>query len=173
MRGKSISKRTFVAIGGLAVLISALAYPAAATHGGGLVQSVSATLNLPAVPNPGAEVCTGADSQGNPTNCRPISIPSEAKTLSLAMSYTLVNASHLPSVDAIAGSAAVPCPDPIDPTKTTKKPGIALIAAGATFKSGSSGSLSVNGEKVQDVQPSDNATEFYQSQALFLRFCNL
>lgn len=161
--------KCLISIGALAVMISAMAFPAGASHegGGGLTQTVSAALNLPAIPNPGAEVCTGADSEGNPTNCTAVPIGADARTLSLGLTYTLVNASRLPSVDAIAGSEAVPCPG-----TTAKKTGIALIAAGANFKSGSHGSLSVNGTTVHQVDPSEN-TNFYDTQAIFVRFCNL
>lgn len=168
-----LSTKCVLSVGVLAVLVAGLAFPAGASHSSGLTQTVSALLNLPAVATPSAEVCTGADANGNPTNCTPISVGTDARQLGLSMTYTLVNASHLPSVSAVAGSAAVPCPVPnSSPTTYEKKTGIALIAEEANFKSGSTGSLTVNGEEKAKVPPS-GATQFYPAQAIFIRFCTI
>lgn len=168
----NLRTKCVLSVGVLGVLISMLAFPAGASHSSGLTQTVSALLNLPAVATPSAEVCTGADADGNPTNCQQISVGTDARQLGLSMTYTLVNASHLPSVSAVAGSAAVPCPVAGSPGTYEKKTGVALIADGANFKSGSSGSLIVNGEEIGTVQP-QGPTEFYPAQAIFIRFCTI
>lgn len=164
-----LSTKCVLSVGVLAVLVAGLAFPAGASHSSGLTQTVSAALNLPAVVTPRVEICTEANQDGSPKeeSCKGIEITQDAKSLALSMTYTLVNASHLPSVSTVAGTEAVPCPG-----TTAKKTGIALIADEANFKSGSSGSLIVNGQTVANPQPS-GPTTFYNAQAIFVRFCTL
>ncbi len=165
----NLKTKCVLSVGVLAVLVSGLAFPAGASHSSGLTQTISAALNLPAVVTPRVELCTEANPDGTPKeeSCKGVEISQDAKSIALSLTYTLVNASHLPSVSTVAGTEAVPCPG-----TTAKKTGIALIADEANFKSGSHGSLIVNGQPVQSVQPG-GPTTFYNAQAIFVRFCTL
>ncbi|MDQ3963671.1 MAG: hypothetical protein M3277_07150 [Actinomycetota bacterium] len=171
----NLKTKCVLSVGVLAVLISTLAFPAVASHGSGLTQTVSAALNLPKIVTPSLEVCDEANEDGTPKeeSCEKVQTGADPQTIALSMTYTLVNASHLPSVSAVAGSAAVPCPIAgTSPTQYEKKTGIALIAQEANFKSGSHGSLIVNGQAVHQAQPGGGTT-FYNTLPLFVRLCDL